>query len=537
MTTVPELVMSNGWQPLSTSLRRRWWRDWGNVTIVAVGAVVSALVLGVGIGGLGSGELSRLSRDATSLLGLTVTVVLAVRLLLLRSLPAKARRAWLILTLGFAGQAAYYLAFFVQITVRDGTLNPIWSAVYIVSNAAWLVGLLAFPGPRQRRGDRLKFGLDILITMIGATIANWYLVLGPRLGDASWSSPLAVIDSFSTIAGPLLVVFGLCALLVRGVAPVSRRAIQLMAIGMALVIFSDVFYTFLFPHVIGFLKQVGLARVPGMSVAVGAFFFAMSANQQYQRARQGIPDDELAPMPTRSRNRVPYIAVVAAYALLLFAARNIGILPLGGMIIGAVLLTGVVLMRQIVAALENRRLATTDSLTGIANRAMLTDHLEDAVERARATGRAVVVMMLDLNRFKPVNDTLGHHAGDAVLISVARSLQSVVRRRDSVVGRLGGDEFAVIVTGLAPTDAADQAAAIGARILTAINQPIPYDNELLNIGASIGATVGAGTTTADELLRRADVAMYVSKRTPDRPYTLYATDMEQNDRRGYAWIR
>lgn len=144
--------------------------------------------------------------------------------------------------------------------------------------------------------------------------------------------------------------------------------------------------------------------------------------------------------------------------------------------------------------------ATHDALTGLPNRELLLSRLDEA---ARA-GRPVSLGFVDLNDFKDVNDSLGHHVGDRVLEMVAERLASRVRA-DDLLARIGGDEFAVLLTGEDPAGIAD-------RLLDALREPFVVDDEVLHVSASIGLASSHDGTGVEGLLRRADEAMYAAKR-------------------------
>ncbi len=153
--------------------------------------------------------------------------------------------------------------------------------------------------------------------------------------------------------------------------------------------------------------------------------------------------------------------------------------------------------------------ATHDPLTGLGNRAKLRGELDGAVRRGQETGEAFSLLVIDLDRFKEVNDTLGHHAGDELLIEVAKRLNEG-SRADDVVVRLGGDEFALILPA-APDH--PEALEAGHRILGALRRPIQLSELLVDIDASIGvASYPRDGHDAAELLQHADVAMYAAKR-------------------------
>jgi diguanylate cyclase (GGDEF)-like protein len=149
-----------------------------------------------------------------------------------------------------------------------------------------------------------------------------------------------------------------------------------------------------------------------------------------------------------------------------------------------------------------------DALTGLANRALFADRVEQALRRgARGHGHPAVVF-IDLDGFKGVNDTLGHPAGDALLREVAARLTSVVRAVDTVA-RLGGDEFAVLVEQSASGPGA--AVATADRVLTALGVPITLNGQSVTVSGSVGIAVGDAGATRDSLIGDADIAMYAGK--------------------------
>ncbi|MCU0971014.1 MAG: EAL domain-containing protein [Gammaproteobacteria bacterium] len=153
--------------------------------------------------------------------------------------------------------------------------------------------------------------------------------------------------------------------------------------------------------------------------------------------------------------------------------------------------------------------ALHDSLTGLPNRVRLHEATREAIEAAPDSGRRPALMLLDLDGFKEVNDTLGHQAGDAVLKDVSARLVAVLPRPGTLLCRLGGDEFAVVVAD-APTD--DGLLALGARVAGALRQPFDVLGIPIEVGASIGmARYPDHGEDSSELLRCADVAMYAAK--------------------------
>jgi len=164
---------------------------------------------------------------------------------------------------------------------------------------------------------------------------------------------------------------------------------------------------------------------------------------------------------------------------------------------------------------HNKHLALHDSLTGLPNRRLFEDRLSIALERARRTGTQVALLMLDLDHFKQVNDTLGHHAGDLLLQEVARLFSGRVRRSDTVA-RTGGDEFAVILEG--PTSR-QEAKHVGRSLLNLLDHPIALENRAVSVGASLGIAVFPDDAQDFETLCiKADLRMYDSKRGTEPRY-------------------
>jgi diguanylate cyclase (GGDEF)-like protein len=174
---------------------------------------------------------------------------------------------------------------------------------------------------------------------------------------------------------------------------------------------------------------------------------------------------------------------------------------------------------------QAQHLAFHDVLTGLPNRALYNDRLDHALAQARR-GCKVAVLALDLDRFKHVNDTLGHHAGDALIREFARRLDDVVRDGDTVA-RLGGDEFAIALTSHQATDVE----AVCQRILDAVRQPF----DLFGSNAFVGVSIGVVHAPSDgldriELMRKADIALYRAKGEGRDCYRIFTAAMDDTVR-------
>ena len=171
---------------------------------------------------------------------------------------------------------------------------------------------------------------------------------------------------------------------------------------------------------------------------------------------------------------------------------------------------------------EVQRLAQFDSLTGLANRVQMLQSLEDAVAGARGQPGDCALLMLDLDRFKTVNDTLGHPAGDALLRQVSQRLQRVVGNR-GLVGRQGGDEFKVLLPG-----GQDRAhlSQLAKTIISTLSQPYTIEGKVVVIGVSVGISCcPQDGETADALIRNADLALYAAKGDGRGVHRFYSSEM------------
>lgn len=166
-------------------------------------------------------------------------------------------------------------------------------------------------------------------------------------------------------------------------------------------------------------------------------------------------------------------------------------------------------------------LASHDALTGLPNRVLFADRLGQVLASSRRTGESGAVLSIDLDRFKDVNDTQGHAAGDMLLRSVAARLKACVRETDTLA-RLGGDEFAIVQSD-APQP--QGAAHLAQRVIDALSEPFAQDGQDLRVGASVGIALFDGDNEAGQLLRDADIALYRAKIEGRSTYRFFEEDM------------
>lgn len=179
---------------------------------------------------------------------------------------------------------------------------------------------------------------------------------------------------------------------------------------------------------------------------------------------------------------------------------------------------------------RNTHLAFFDHLTDLPNRRLLQDRLKQAMANSLRSGHYGALLLIDLDHFKTLNDTLGHDMGDLLLLQVAQRLTASVREEDTVA-RLGGDEFVVMLVSLSESQsgAASQAELIGSKIIAALNRTYGLGEVSYHITPSIGASVFLGQQTAtDALLKQADLAMYKAKNAGRNTLRFYDPDMARD---------
>ena len=195
-----------------------------------------------------------------------------------------------------------------------------------------------------------------------------------------------------------------------------------------------------------------------------------------------------------------------------------------GGVIGAVMVAHDVTVARALSQ-KLARLALHDSLTDVPNRTLLSDRLDQAMMRAGRAGGTVAVLYIDLDRFKQINDSLGHAVGDELLRAVARRLQACVRSSDTV-SRQGGDEFLIL---LAEVVQPQDAAVCAEKIIAALEAPHRIAGHELRISASIGIAIFPGDAAdAEMLMRNADFAMYQAKYSGRNNYQFFKPDMNAN---------
>jgi diguanylate cyclase len=483
----------------------------------AVGAVAAGAMLAALAGEIALTSLGAAGAGAAYALVLVVGMVAMVTVLVLRAATAASdRRVWIAVTVAAASWMAGAI-FESTIGHADGPAvgpaDAFWLAFY---PCAYLAVVLRARTTVTRMARSVR--ADGLVGVLSVGAVGWLLAIDPILAaDRLTHAQTAVNTAY--VAGDL----GIMGLTVGVLALHGWRAGRgwaLFAAGLAIFAAGDSLYLLQLVHG-SYVEGTPLDVLWGVGLAL----IALSAWQPAPVARPGAPSAAvLAP---------PFAFAIAALGVLVYAG-----LESSAPAVAVVLAAGAALASMGRTALtfadvrrlaEVRRQATTDDLTGLPNRRHLDRRLRERLELARARGSSVALLLIDLDGFKELNDTLGHRAGDLVLEQVGPRLRAALRAGDELA-RLGGDEFAVVLSD------ADDAEAVGRRMRQALEAGLTVDGIDLRIGASIGiALFPEHGEDAETLLQRADVAMYQAKAARSG-HAFYQRDRDRHSRERLALI-
>jgi diguanylate cyclase (GGDEF)-like protein len=368
--------------------------------------------------------------------------------------------------------------------------------------------MLVYPHPNRTGRERLAFWLDSATLLVGGAVVAWCCAGSSDNPDILGTLVVGGVSICGTFAAVKMMLSGNAPMNKLAAFPMLASAIA-MSVGVFL---GRLAHTELAPLVY-FVRFL-----PSLLIAAGPRVQEILAH--------------LEPAPFGERRRKPYSLLPYGSMAMAFGALIV-ILPYGvdgrlwGVVAGLALICALVAARQLVAFHDNtaligrlrehearlRHQAQFDGLTGLANRthfhervaAALTAGFDERVGAALTAGRPVSVLLIDLDGFKSVNDTMGHAAGDALLVAVGDKLRATVRDED-LPARLGGDEFAVLLPA-----SETQAELTAERILLAFRTPVPIGGMAVPVNASIGVAAATPSDDVESLLHHADVAMYAAK--------------------------
>jgi diguanylate cyclase len=435
-----------------------------------------------------------------------------------------------LIVLGCADDARFYV---LDATVMDQQHDIPASICYALAIIVLLWTLLRLPMGKRESKDRVmvRFVVDAATVTITVGLFSWYFIV--QVFDAWHTDRSDALPMLTLTALGLIGSLAFVKVAVGGFGGLDRIALRLLAAAAATGAAG------------GGLSPLFFELHPGLSgsqmfIPATLLFVALAADRQRRAAHTHPPEK-----PRGSFSFLPYAAVAATDGLLLVVGRAAGA-TMFAVALAAVVLTALVVFRQINALRDNARLlnrvdaslvqlngyqeqlthrANHDNLTDLANRALFEQRTSEALARAGTSGpdETLSVALIDLDDFKAINDRLGHAVGDALLVVVAQRLREAVRTGD-VVARLGGDEFGLLLHGLRRQEATE----VLDRIAESLNRPVHALGYDLLVKASIGLAEVWPDASPQELLRRADLAMYAAKERGKGRHTVYDAELEQH---------
>ncbi|MBT0771554.1 EAL domain-containing protein [Kineosporia sp. J2-2] len=440
--------------------------------------------------------------------------------------PARYRRFWSFIafagasfTLGDTFQFGSSLVDPEHTTTGGGLVQNV---LFVIGMSANVLACLMFPQGLQTGRERLIFWLDSATVLVGGGVLAWCFAVNPI--DQNTDRVAASL----TVALVIVAAFAATKVALCPEPPMDRIAAWPMV---AAPIVQGV-STFLLgafgqqDRAYGFAVQL----LPSLLIAVGPRIQEITVRIAGNEARRR----------RRPYSLLPYGMVAFTFVMFFLVLPQDVSIQLWGAIAGVVVITALVAGRQLIAFQDNTLLigrldvalddlkgqdallrwqASHDALTGLANRARFQQEATRLLG-STDTARSHTALLIDLDDFKTVNDTMGHAAGDTLLVSVADRLRAAVRPGD-LVARLGGDEFAVLMP-----DADDVAArAVAENVLRHVTQDVDMLQHTVAVRASVGIAVARPGAAPSTLLSNADIAMYEAKRRGKDTWALFSSEM------------
>ncbi len=426
---------------------------------------------------------------------------------------AQARRSWMFFA---AGVSIYGLGNVLWAVWVEHLPNPpipsVCDGMWLTLYPACYLGIVGLARVRERHVPP-RIWLDGVIAGLGVAAIGAAIVLRPVLASVSGNTAAVITEMAYPICDLLLAALVVGVLALRGWR--LDRMWAMLGGGFLALAVADCMYA---------LQVAGGASAPttatNLVYDIGVLALALAAWQ---------PGEAL------ERDAVPGTAVLGIPAAFTFSALGLLVydhfsrldplaLALALLTILAAFARTALAFRDVRALAETRRQALTDDLTSMPNRRDFLARLRDGILSSRISGTSVALLLVDLDHFKELNDTLGHDAGDELLCQVSDRLRGVVRTSDTAA-RLGGDEFGVLLCD--PCDTAG-AEVVAEKILRAIAEPFPIKDLNLRVTASIGiALYPEHADDGEQLMQHADIAMYEAK-TAQSGHACYARERDNH---------
>jgi diguanylate cyclase (GGDEF)-like protein len=518
-----DAVASAGTQPARTPTPR-WRRALiGAIGVLALASVVLALLGTDGPSGVIEDRALRLAQAL-----LAVVLVAGVLRSWRTGATAAERGAWLAMSLAASIVCAVLIAFVVDPTLGGRLHGPQVTTIAQMLVAPLAVsGLLVFAPPFEHRAQAYRVVMDGAAIASSTVVLGWYVAVRP-LRDAVGGTDVTTAAALSYITLDA-VAFALGLLAVSRTPYALRRIVAVATVGLALLLFADV------TRIVHDLPVQNASSTMSELGWIAALTCFAAASWIPRSAPRANGDD--APDGWPWWLTMPYTFLIPVAAVLLISAQR-GDTD-GPMVVGAAAIIIVLGFRHVFAVRENEALtgrlrrsvhqleyrAEHDELTGLLNRRGLIDRLDDLRTEPGAPARPLALLFIDIDRFKGINDTLGHAVGDAVLHAIGGRLSGLLQHEDGLAARFAGDEFVLLFPGM---DSEHDALRIAQDALDVVERPIELaDGGEVVVTASAGVAITSELGDGETIVREADLAMFEAKSGGRARVELFEDDLRE----------
>ncbi|ANU15520.1 diguanylate cyclase/phosphodiesterase (GGDEF & EAL domains) with PAS/PAC sensor(s) [Planococcus halocryophilus Or1] len=502
------------------------------------------------------GGSSRHHELGLNLLSLSAPLVAAITIFMIYLNPnSRDRHFWLLISLGCFSYAVAEIIWLYNYSIAKVlVIYPEWSDLfYFLQISFYIVAFVYQLWQKKETAYQIKFFCDVAIIVTVFTALSWHFLVQP-LFSLDELTPLLLIISVGYPVGDLLLLFGAISFYLGSAYFFSRSVLTLIITSLLLQVFADTAYLFSIAE--SSYVENNLYN-PLWSLAL--LLMALAAILSLKPVEK--PISTVLPEPPNERITfqmlLPYSTIILLFIVIAIEQNK----AIHGLIAGASLSVSFIIARQIFTLLDNQKLlfnydhltsvlehkieqrtvevtskneqlekviqkmeelAYYDVLSGLPNRRLFLEKLEDFIRDAKQQSEKFAVVFIDLDRFKNVNDSFGHEFGDLLLQGFSEKIKENLRS-DDVISRQGGDEFTIILNNI--YDEHDISPLIH-RLQTALAKPIIINGQELHISMSIGIAVYPkdGETTG-ELLKHADSAMYSAKAKGKNNFQFFSDDM------------
>jgi diguanylate cyclase len=476
-------------------------------------------------------------------------------------LVQKVRYFWL-----FASLASFSFAIG---TVFDIVSRSFLRDLSVLANIFWVVSILlclsALVFTNSLRQDSTRIGIvqfifDILIVMAVVTSISWHFILQPIVTTSYGDGILTLLFNLSYPIGNLVLLFAVLNLYYSSKSTLPKKALLLFIFGLSILFYANMNYLYV---TVNDLYQVGSWYDPLWNIAL--LFLGLASFYDNEKTELNFSGKESIQIKGKFRVwlslklMLPYFSVIIIFGFMI----SHGYLKINGLVIGSIVATLLVIVRQILTLVQNNELleqtkelnkklelkvnhrtqelnnknleleqtiqkvefiAYHDSLTLLTNRRYFEEKLLEAIEDNKFSTNELSILFIDLDRFKFINDTLGHSVGDLLLQKVGQILQKNVGE-ENIVSRQGGDEFMILLKSTSKQDTE----IVAKSIISDFENSININGKEIYITSSIGISMyPQNGNVVDTLIKRADMAMYIAKDQGKNCYQFFDATMDEN---------